>query len=220
MPMNTKRIFFWSGFIIILGLIIWGLIVAMNKPVGTTGKIVGTPAPVSASDHIIGSTTAPVTIIEYSDFQCPACESYYYVLGKLLNESSSTIRLVYRQFPLPQHANAMLAAEASEAASIQGKFWEMYAMLFETPSEWTELPDAHAKFESFATKIGLDVTKYKLDVDSAAVRASVEAMRSEGEKLGIDHTPTFFLNGKEIGNPQTYEEFKTIIQSAIASSTN
>jgi len=215
--MNTKRIIFWLCFVVILALIIWGLIVAMNKP--TNGGSAGTPAPVSAADHVRGPADAKVTMIEYSDFQCPACEAYYPVVEKLMAESSSTIRMVYRHFPLPQHANAIPAAMASEAANAQGKFWEMYNMLFTNHVDWTELNDPTPVFVGYATKLGLDIDKFKADLSSSTLRDIITNDSNEGVKIGINATPTFFINGKAIQNPQSYEQFKSIIDAAVGSTT-
>ncbi len=215
--MNTKRIFFWLGFIILLGLIIWGLIAAMNK--GNSPAQTATPGPVSSTDHVLGSIDTPVTLIEYSDFQCPACEAYYPIVTRLYNESSSTMHLVYRHFPLSQHPNAVPAAMASEAAGVQGKFWQMYDQLFSNHTEWTELPDPTAVFLKYATKIGLDVPKFKTDVASSTLRDFINAEQNEGIHIGIDHTPTFYVNGKMIDNPQGYEQFKALIDSAATSSS-
>jgi len=215
--MNTKRIAFWIGFIIILGLILWGLVVAMNKA-PSTGSGAGTPAAVGADDHIRGPAKAPVTLIEYSDFQCPACEAYYPLVEKLFTQSSTTLRMVYRHFPLPQHANALLASRASEAASLQGKFWDMYHLLFDNQSSWADLSDTEARkiFSQYATKIGLDMAAYNSSLDSDAVKARIQENVDEGIKIGIDATPTFFVNGKAISNPQSYEQFQALIDAAAA----
>jgi len=217
--MNTKRVFFWACFVIILILIIWGLIVAMNKPL-PTGSLVGTPAPVSAADHIRGNPNATNTLIEYGDFQCPACETYFYIVERLFNEASTSMRMVFRQFPLSQHANAIPSANASEAAANQGKFWEMYSMLYTNQDEWSEKSRSEAEkiFEGYAEELGLDMGSFKADATSTTTFAKVAAQLSEANNVGIDHTPFFFLNGREI-KPNTYEDFKTIIESATASST-
>jgi protein-disulfide isomerase len=218
--MNTKRIFFWASFVIVLVLIVWGLIVAMNRSANPNGTKLGSPAPISAIDHVLGSSDMPVTLIEYSDFQCPACRTYYYLVKRLMSEASTTVRLVYRHFPLPQHANAILAAQASEAAGVQGKFWEMFALIFEKHDEWAELADPRLVFYGYADEIGLDQDKFKLDIDSATVKTVIANMQDEGRKLGINQTPTFFVNGKVIDNPSTYDEFKTLIQTATEGSAN
>ena len=219
--MHTKRIIFWASFIIILALIIWGLVVAMNKPVSTGPKL-GTPADVTSSDHIRGAENAKVTIIEYSDFQCPACAAYYPLVERLINESSTTIRFVYRHFPLfpLPHKNAMIASQAAEAAGMQGKFWEMYRLLFENQTSWENSNTAEAVFEGYAERIGLNLPAYKKDVDSPEIKARVERDRAEGQSLGINGTPTFFVNGKAIINPNGYEPFKALIESAAQAAAN
>lgn len=206
---------FWAGFIIVLGLIVWGMNAAMEKQ-NNRGleSTVGTPSPVSSTDHVYGPVDAKVTIIEYSDFQCPACEAYYPVVEHVLASSTVPVRLVYRHFPLPQHANANIASRASEAAGLQGKFWEMYKLLFSRHVEWTELKDPTAVFSGYAKEIGLNVEKFKTDMESDVVKAAVTAYASEAIKVGIDRTPTFFLNGKIINNPEGYEPFIKAIEAA------
>jgi protein-disulfide isomerase len=213
-----KRIIFWLCFIVVLGLIVWGLVVAMNKPV-TPSKTLSTPADVTSIDNVIGPENARVTLIEYSDFQCPACAMYFPVVEKLFAESSTTMRLVYRHFPLPQHANAMIASQASEAAALQGKFWPMYRLIFDNQTEWENSTKAREIFTQYAERIGLNMTSFKKDIDSDIVKNKIQASRDEGIKIGINGTPTFFVNGKAISNPQGYEQFKTIIEEAIKNST-
>lgn len=217
--MNINRIIFWICFVAILLLIVWGMIVALGRPV--PGQSLATPAPVTSADHVRGLDTAPVTIIEYSDFQCPACENYYPTIEKVLNNSSTTTRFVYRHFPLSQHKNALPAAYASEAASKQGKFWDMYEKIFTNHADWTELADATPIFEKYATEIGLDVDKFKLDSNSTTTKALVVDQQTEGQKIGVNSTPSFFVNGVFIKTPPTYEEFIKIIgDAALSASSN
>ena len=219
--MNVKRIVFWASFVIILALIVWGLVVAMNKA-PSDGVTFGSPAPVTTADHVRGPDTAVVTLIEYSDFQCPACAIYYSVLEKLSQEASTTLRLVYRHFPLYPlpHKNAYLASQASEAAALQGKFWEMYALIFENQKAWENLADPKSVFEGYAERIGLNGAAFTRDLESGAVKDRVRADHDEAISLGINATPTFFVNGKAIVNPQSYESFKKIIDDAAIASSN
>jgi protein-disulfide isomerase len=212
--MNIKRFGFWAGFVIILALIVWGLIAAMNKQNGGNGLTSDSPAPVTAADHTIGPDNAPVTLIEYSDFQCPACELYHYVVEQVLASSTVPVRFVYRHFPLPQHPNAVPAAMASEAAGAQGKFWDMYHLIFNDHTEWTELPDPTGVFTGYAAKIGLDMERFKADLGSSTLRDRINRDKDEGIRIGINATPTFFVNGKAIINPQGYEAFKTLIETS------
>ena len=217
--MNTKRIVFWIGFLIILALIFWGLAVAINKPLNTGPGSLSTPAPISSLDHAVGPVDAPVTLIEYSDFQCPACEAKFFVVSKLLTEASTTIRFAYRYFPLPQHANAISSSMAAEAAGAQGKFWDMYDLLFTNHTDWTELADPTSVYVGYAKKIGLDTDKFTTDLSSTTLRAEIDANLADGQAIGINATPTFFINGKVINTPQTYAEFKDLIDKAALPST-
>ncbi|MES2216435.1 MAG: thioredoxin domain-containing protein [Patescibacteria group bacterium] len=214
--MNTKRIIFWICFIIVLILIVWGLIVAMNKPATTVGAL-STPPEVTAADHVLGTSTAPITVIEYSDFQCPACGIFYPTVEKFIKEASSTVRFVYRHYPLPQHANAPLAAQAAEAAGKQGKFWDMYHLLFENQKDWSELPDISARqiFAGYASKIGLNTAQYTTDLDGAEGKLKIRTDYQDGAAIGVNSTPTFFANGKAVNISQpNYEIFKAAIEAA------
>jgi protein-disulfide isomerase len=217
--MNTKRIIFWACFIVVLGLIIWGMTVAMNKPIN--GGSLGTAPDVTSTDHVTSTSTIPVTVIEYSDFQCPACESFFPVVEQLVRDASTTMRLVYRHFPLAQHKNAQLAARASEAAANQGNFWEMYRLLFENQERWASLSDSAARtaFAGYAESLGLDLTTYTADLDSDAVKQKIADSIKSAVSIGVNSTPTFFVNGKVISNPPNYAEFKKLIETTATNST-
>lgn len=211
-----KRILFWSGFIIILALIIWGLVAAGNKTIDLTMELA---VPVNATDRIIGNPDAPVTIVEYSDFQCPACALYYPVIEKLLAEASTTVKLVYRHYPLNPipHLHAELSARVSEAAAEQGKFTEMYRKLFDTQKEWENLgslAESGVVFAGYARELGLDMTKYAVDLISTTTTQKVANDRDGGVQAGVNSTPTFFVNGKSVLSPNNYEEFKALIEAA------
>lgn len=222
--MNIRRTVFWLSFAIVLVLIVWGLIVAMNKPPQEIAPKIGTPAPISLSDHVSTASATPITLIEYSDFQCPACGHYYPFVTRLLDEASGTIRLVYRHRPLNDigsdgkilHPNAFIAAQASEAASLQGNFWGMYHLLFQKQTDWAELPDPHSVFEGYAQTLGLDVARFKADIDATSTKEIVQRAKDEAVSIGVNSTPTFIVNGKAIVNPNTYEEFKSKIEAAAS----
>ncbi len=224
--MNTKRILFWLGFAVIIGLIVWGLIAAGNKEPREFNPVSGTPAPITEADNLFGSADADVTIIEYSDFQCPACAFYSKVLKQLVLDqamsatSSPLVRLVYRHFPLPGHANSMVAAQSAEAAGVQGKFWEFSNELFDNQDDWATEEDPMPIFEKYATGLGLDLAKFQSDVKSDAVKARVKRDLDESQKLDLRATPSFFVNGKFINNPPSYEAFKEIIRTAAKDGSN
>ena len=204
---------------VILVLIVWGMIAAMNKT--TNGGVnVSTPRPVTSADHILGATSTPIELVEYGDFQCPACSAYFPIVERLMNESSTTVHLVFRNFPLPQHTNAIPAALAAESAGVQGKYWEMFDMLYTNQTEWAESPSASTTFAGYAQKLGLDMTKFNASLSDPAILAKINSDLDEGTKIGIDQTPTFFINGKVIQNPQGYDQFKAIMASSSPSSSN
>jgi len=163
-----------------------------------------------------GNPNAKVTLVEYSDFQCPACGAYYPIIKQLMSEFGDRITFIYRHFPLQQHESANLAARTAEAAGAQGKFWEMHDMIFENQLKWSILPfTAGIIFDGYAKSLGLDVSQFKKDRDSKDVKDRVESDYQSGIKASVNHTPTFFVNQKQILNPRSYDEFKNIIIQAL-----
>lgn len=167
-------------------------------------------------DWASGPRTAPVTLVEYSDFQCPACGAYYPVLKELMKEYDGRIRFVYRHFPLRAiHAHADFAARAAEAAGKQGKFWEMEALLFEHQRDWAESANAEGLITEYAVSLGLDRGRFESDVNSREVSQKVEKDFQGGLASGVNATPTFFLNGKKLENPKSYDEFRNTITAEL-----
>lgn len=151
--------------------------------------------------HSKGS--GPVTIVEFSDFQCPACLAVQAPLSQLLNKYSDKVKFVYRYFPLTQiHKNAQLSAQAAEAAGLQGKFFEMHDKLFTMQASWEGITDPHETFAGYAEAIGIDKTKFLSDLDSQVVKDSVQADASVASKYNLSGTPTFFVNGVKTEFPQ------------------
>ena len=171
---------------------------------------------ISGDDHVKGAATSTVTLVEYLDFECEACGAYYPLVKQLEAEYGDRVTFVARYYPLPGHRNALPAAYAAEAAGLQGKFWEMHDLLFTRQKDWGEKPIATPEvFESFAQELGLDMTKFKADVASAEIAARVKRDQDAGNQLGVKSTPTFFLNGKKIQNPQSYEAFKALLDAEL-----
>ena len=150
------------------------------------------------SAHIRGNPDAPVTLEEYGDFQCPPCSMFAAFLGQLENEYDSRVGVVFRNFPLAMHEHAREAALAAEAAGLQGRFWEMHDVLYREQETWSKASNVRELFESYAGTIGLDLDKFRKDVDSEQARARVEADRQRGESLGIQITPTLFINNQPL----------------------
>lgn len=157
-----------------------------------------------------------ITLVEYGDFQCPACGYYYQMVEKLRDDFSGRLKVEFHHFPLKMHQFAPLASRAAEAARNQGKFWEMYDLLYQNQATWSQ-GNAQATFIGYAKQLGLDMDKFRDELNSAELQRRVMNEKEEGVKKGINSTPTFFLDGKEINNPRTYEEFKKLIENKLNS---
>lgn len=149
--------------------------------------------------HTIGPANAPAQLEEFGDFQCPPCGLFHPILEQMEAEFGSQLRVTFRQFPLtPTHQHALIAASASEAAGLQGKFWQMHKLIFEHQKDWKDEFDVRPIFESYAQKIGLDVERYKRDLTGGVVSQRIFQDQKRGQSLGVKGTPTVFLNGQEV----------------------
>ena len=149
--------------------------------------------------HAIGPIDAPVTLEEFADFQCPPCGLLHPVLKTMEKEFGSQLRVVFRHFPLAQtHPHAVSAARATEAAGLQGKFWEMHDMIFENQRTWHPAFDARPIFEGYAVKLGLDIPKYQRDLTGSVVEQRIALDGRRAAALGVNGTPTVFMNGREV----------------------
>jgi protein-disulfide isomerase len=151
-----------------------------------------------ASAHTRGNPEAPVTLEEFGDFQCPPCGQFAGFADELLKEYDSRLRVVFRNFPLPGHEHAREAALAAEAAGFQGKFWEMHDTLYKEQSSWTKAPNTRELFESYAGTLGLNMDRFKKDMDSDKAKERVDSDHAVGDSLGIKVTPTLFINKRAL----------------------
>jgi protein-disulfide isomerase len=158
-----------------------------------------------------GSATAPIEIIEFSDFQCPYCQRVNPTVERVLSTYGDRIHFVYRHFPLANHPDAKPAAEASQCADEQGKFWPYHDKLFASPSRLNE-PD----LKQHAAELGLDAPRFNACVESHKYKAQVELDMRAGEEAGVNGTPAFFINGRMISGAQPFEAFKQIIDEELA----
>ncbi|MGW3467939.1 DsbA family protein [Saccharopolyspora sp. NPDC000995] len=176
-------------------------------------------------------TSAPdsrVTVVEFLDYQCPACHQYYEALTKQVEKDyAGKITFVVRNFPLNMHPLARPAAQAAEAAALQGKFNEMYHALYDNYDAWalaadgqnvsTDEAKARGLFDQYAEQIGLDLDKFHQDMNSPQVNTKIDADAADGNKAGVQGTPTIFVNGKEFdaGNVKTYQELNNAFRSEL-----
>lgn len=183
----------------------------LTKPATETP---GTTA--AASNHIKGDGKK-VSLIEYGDFQCPACSAYFPIVERVVDTYKADLTFQFRNFPLESlHQNARAASRAAEAAHLQGKFWEMYSSLYTNQDAWKNASDPLTLFTSYATQIGIsDTTKFMDDYKSAAVNDVINADMKEGQKLGLTGTPTFVVNGKIVETPNDEAAFTKLIEDAV-----
>ena len=164
--------------------------------------------PISAVDWTRGPADAPVTILEYSDFQCPYCAMLEPILSKLAAAFPNDLRIVYRYFPLNIHDKAIISAQAAEAAGLQGKFWEMNAFLMEKQSDWDT--KSSADFQTWITSqvaaMGIDAAKFAADLNSPAVVQKVQASLKSANDIGLDHTPFVIVNGRVLDQNMNPDE--------------
>lgn len=157
-------------------------------------------------------TVNKVEILKYSDFQCPACQTYVPIEEQLENEFGDLVEFNYRHFPLSGFQYSRLAAHAAEAAREQGEFDAMHDLIFENQQEWSG-GNARRHFEDYAEHIGLDMEQFQEDLESEEIANRVESQRQEGIRRMVNSTPTFFVNGRKLQqNPQNYEQFKSIVE--------
>lgn len=206
---KAKRFLFWGVALLVVGVSIWGMVrVAIRTAPNYAQKPVDA---VSEADWVKGNSQAGVTLIEYGDFQCPACASYFPIVKQLGEEFSENLRIVYRHFPLRSiHPKAQLAGQAAEAAGLQGKFWEMHDLLYERQAEWVNGKHKDL-FIQYAEELELDIDKFKEDTEGDFAEDKVNGDYISANAAGLTGTPSFFLNGERIPNPRGYDNFKALI---------
>lgn len=206
------------GIILVLtAILLFGGVFFLSKG-GSSSGITGIT--VSQIDYTkgqkIGSDSAKVKLVEFSDFQCPACLAAEPVVKQVRAAYPDQVQFIYRHFPLPQHAYGRQAAAYAEAAGEQGKFWEMHDKLFETQAEWSALgdSDATAFFLGLTKQLGLDENRIKQAVTESNLRLRVEEDTAEGRRLGVNSTPTFFINGRKL-NLRSFDDLNSVVAEEL-----
>jgi protein-disulfide isomerase len=221
---RKTEVWFIAIFAIIVVLAVVGAAFLSSSTAPNSNFKATTVPALTAADHERGNTTNPkLNLIEYGDFQCPACGQYEPIVEQLTKEYGDRVEFVFRNFPLYQiHQDAMISAQAAEAAALQNKYWEMHDLLYTNQVTWSAEPAATvvAKyFDGYAQSLGLDVAKFDTDINSQAVRTRVQRDIDSGNAAQVDHTPTFFIDLTQIQNPSSYANFKTVLDSALAAQT-
>jgi len=167
--------------------------------------------------HVLGPADAPVRLEEFGDFECPPCGMFHPILQQMHAEFGDKLQITFREFPLvPTHQHALPAASAAEAAGLQGKFWEMHDLLYEHQADWKKEFDVRPIFEGYAKQIGLDVERYKRDMNGELVAQRIFADGKRGHSLGVKGTPTVFMNGREVPFENLpAEKLRVVIQNEM-----
>lgn len=224
----------WIVFGAIVVAVLGGLIIfsRLNSPTIDVSSV-DAQSIISASDqngnigdHVFGVSDGKVLLIEYGDFQCPGCAGVHPTLKAISEEYEEKIGFIFRNFPLTTiHPNARAAAAAVEAAGLQGKYWEMHNMIFDNKASWENLTgnDRTNQFVSFAAGLGLDEDTFKNDLGSSNVNQKISFDQALGKKLGVDSTPTIYLNGEALDEETRQdlsqgegEKLRALIDEAIA----
>jgi protein-disulfide isomerase len=171
--------------------------------------------PVSGRDHTQGPGNAPVTLVEYGDYQCPYCGAAYPVIRRLQKALGKKLRFVFRNFPLTQaHPYALIAAEAAEAAALQGKFWEMHDLIYENQESLE--PDI---LPAWAEQVGLDLEKFGTAIKQGGVTQRIKEDRASGIRSGVNGTPSFFINGERYDDAPDYDSLRAFLEEQMINET-
>ncbi len=178
----------------------------------------GNKSSAQPSNHVTGKLDSKVTLIEYGDFQCPACKSYHPILQELKSSHGDRIKFQFRHYPLVQiHPNAFIGSRAAEAAGKQGKFFEMHDLLYENQDTWSQSSNPTAMMENYAQQLGLNLDQFKTDMNSSGVADVINADVKAGQAIKANSTPTFVLNNRKIEqNPRSIEDFKKLLDDELS----
>lgn len=182
-----------------------------------TARIINAPTGVTPEGYAYkGSLDAPVTVIEYGDFQCPSCAAFATQQEAMIDQryvETGKVRFIYHDFPLPQHNNAVIAAAAARAAGEQGKFWQMHDLLFTRQRAWSISSDIQPLLASYAEAIGLDRQAFERAITSEKFVAALETARRQSGQRGVQATPTFEVNGNLVDASQLEAAIEAALQA-------
>jgi protein-disulfide isomerase len=216
---GMNRFYLVLGAVALAG-IAW-LVYQVGKPAGVSIPVNVT---VLAADtagfrgYVLGSDSAPVEVMEFADYQCPACQQFETIQFPAVRRQlieTGLVRWRYRDFPLDMHPHARLAAHAVACADEQGKVWDMHSRLYERQQDWSPARNATGKFEDYAGEIGLDLSRYNECMRSAKFAGRIQASVQEGIKLGVGGTPNFLIGGRLYVAVLGSDSIKAIVQSLL-----
>ena len=228
---NMKRILPFIIILVVLGATL-GSVWYLTRP-APASPTVSQPAPAPGSQttpvpaankgvpgaepaHTLGPANAPVKLEEFGDYECPPCGIFHPILEQMHEEFGNRLQITFRNFPLANHKHGLPAASAAEAAGIQGKFWEMHDLIYEHQNDWKGQFDVRPIFERYAKQVGVDVERYKRDMDGNLVSQRIFQDQKRGQSLGVQGTPTVFINGREVPFENLHpDKLRQVIQKEL-----
>ena len=215
MTKEAKILIGVAGIVLIGGVL---LAIFANPQPKDPGAPLDTNSLIRENNHMTGSKDAKVNIVEFADYQCPACAAANPILKRIVEEykDNSNVNLVFKNFPLDSiHPNARIAAEAAEAAGEQGKYWEMNTLIYTNQSQWSENPIPLDIFVGYAKEAGVaNIEQFRESVQIRKFDAVISADLADGQSLNVNSTPTIFINGEKMDSYQ-YETLKTKIEEKL-----
>ena len=216
-PESKRNFYLMLAGAAVLGIaLIYWLAMRPKESAVAPAMVEGVPAAESRG-YVRGSPSAPVEIVEFADFQCPACENYATitepdVMSRIVDQGLA--RYVFYDFPLQMHPNAWPASHAAACADDQGKFWEMHDRIFREQPNWAPERNPKGSFERYAREIGLDVEQWETCYDERRHARRIAANVAEGERRGVGSTPTFFIGNRKLSGVQNYDQIRAWVDSA------
>ncbi len=208
------------GVIVAIIVIFFGVYYFSSHGTKTASTSNSSASSAKPSDHVEGQGSTGVTLVEFGDYECPFCGEYYPTVKAIVKQYFSQITFQFVNFPLVTiHPNAFAGARAAEAASMMGQFWQMHDLLYQNQNQWVSASNPLPYFMLYAKSLGLNTNTFVKDYNSEAVNNVINADITKGNNLGIDATPTFYLDGKQIQPANSITAFQTLINAAIAKKT-
>ncbi len=206
---------FFLGVVVAAILIIGGFVTFS----GSNDSNVAVSGIESSGTHKLGPDSAPVKIVEFGDFQCPACATAAVDFAKAQANNADKVQIIFRHFPLPNHQNGLNSSLAAEAAGRQDKFWPMLDLLYANQQKWEQLGNPLETFVTYAKELKIDVDRFKQDYQNPEVKKAVEQDRDYGLSINVDSTPTFYVNGVKYTGGRTAGDWQKIIDETALAAT-
>jgi protein-disulfide isomerase len=167
-------------------------------------------------NYLPASPSATVTLVEFGDYECPACSQYAPYIKQILTDNAGKVNFVFRQYPIPQHKNSLIASYAVEASGLQGRYWEMHEKVYATQIDWANASDPTSVFVTYANDVGLNQNQLLNDLNSQVIKDAVTRDVNDGNTIGITETPTFYINGVKVNLTGSFNQIGDLIEAQLS----